>query len=159
MPREIASSKYKSYGSFKLEVQMQLLTDLLLLKYYLGPIVTMLSNNSVGICNVINLPPFHQWEGCFCLEKKKQTKRINQLDTKNHFSDISIKRTNEVKQRNGNGILSQVSTSHLQAHFPPNTMYFFKYSQTCVQRPPLGPEKSGRCSEVVVIQRVKHVLN
>jgi hypothetical protein len=29
------------------------------------------------------------------------------------------------------------------------------YSQTCVQRPPLGPEKSGRCSEVVVIQRVK----
>ena len=28
-----------------------------------------------------------------------------------------------------------------------------KYSQTCVQRSPLGPGKSGRCSEVVVIQR------
>jgi hypothetical protein len=23
-----------------------------------------------------------------------------------------------------------------------------KYSQTCVQRPPLGPEKSGRLTEV-----------
>ncbi len=34
-----------------------------------------------------------------------------------------------------------------------------KYSQTCVQRPPLGPEKSGPCSEVVVIQRVKKILN
>jgi hypothetical protein len=28
-----------------------------------------------------------------------------------------------------------------------------EYSQTCVQRPPLGLEKSGRCSEVVVVWR------
>ena len=28
------------------------------------------------------------------------------------------------------------------------------YSQTCVQRPLLGPQKSGRYSEVVAIQRV-----
>jgi hypothetical protein len=30
----------------------------------------------------------------------------------------------------------------------------FIYSQTCVQRPPLGPIKSGRCLEVVVIRGV-----
>jgi hypothetical protein len=24
----------------------------------------------------------------------------------------------------------------------------FDYSQTCLQRPPLGPQKSGRCSKV-----------
>ena len=30
-----------------------------------------------------------------------------------------------------------------------------KYSQTCVQRPASRPGKSGRCSEVVIIQRVK----
>jgi len=29
------------------------------------------------------------------------------------------------------------------------------YNQTCVQRPPLRPGKSGRCSEVVMIQRFK----
>jgi hypothetical protein len=28
------------------------------------------------------------------------------------------------------------------------------YSQTCLQRPTPGPLKSGRCSEVVAIQRV-----
>jgi hypothetical protein len=27
------------------------------------------------------------------------------------------------------------------------------YSQTCVQRPPLGPQKSGRCLEVAAIQK------
>jgi hypothetical protein len=27
------------------------------------------------------------------------------------------------------------------------TQKFSKYSQTCVQRPPLKPQKSGRCSE------------
>ncbi len=34
-------------------------------------------------------------------------------------------------------------------------MKLLMYSQTCVQRPPLGQEKSGRCSKVAVIQRVK----
>jgi hypothetical protein len=28
-----------------------------------------------------------------------------------------------------------------------------KYSQTCVQWPPLGPQKSGRSLEVAAIQR------
>ncbi len=27
------------------------------------------------------------------------------------------------------------------------------YSQTCVQRPPLGPQNSGRCRQAVVVQR------
>jgi hypothetical protein len=31
-----------------------------------------------------------------------------------------------------------------------STGEFSQYSQTCVQRPPLGPEKCGRYSEVVV---------
>ncbi len=30
----------------------------------------------------------------------------------------------------------------------------YRYSQICVQLHPLGPGKSGRCSEVVVIQGV-----
>jgi len=28
------------------------------------------------------------------------------------------------------------------------------YSQTCVQRLPLGPQISGRCREVVIVQRL-----
>jgi hypothetical protein len=32
------------------------------------------------------------------------------------------------------------------------------YSQTCVQRPPLGPPKSGRYSEVVAIQRAIEIF-
>ena len=31
------------------------------------------------------------------------------------------------------------------------------YSQTCVQRPALGLKKSGRCSEVVAIRRLKKI--
>ncbi len=27
-------------------------------------------------------------------------------------------------------------------------LFFWEYSQTCVQRPPLGPEKSGHLTEV-----------
>jgi hypothetical protein len=29
----------------------------------------------------------------------------------------------------------------------------FMYSQTCVQRPPLGPQICGRCWQAVVVQR------
>ena len=30
---------------------------------------------------------------------------------------------------------------------------FMKYSQTCVQRPRMGPKNSGRCLQVVFVQR------
>jgi len=32
---------------------------------------------------------------------------------------------------------------------------FYIYRQTCVQRPPPGPQKGGRCSEVVAAVRVR----
>ena len=30
---------------------------------------------------------------------------------------------------------------------------FGMYNQTCVQRPPTGPQNSGHCRQVVVVQR------
>jgi len=34
-----------------------------------------------------------------------------------------------------------------------NFNFNWKYSQTCLQRPPLGPQKSGRCTELAGLNR------
>ena len=47
--------------------------------------------------------------------------------------------------------LSSIVCVRMHSHF---ASY---YSQTCVQRPPLGPKNSGRCWQVVVVQRCNKV--
>ena len=37
--------------------------------------------------------------------------------------------------------------------------YENKYSQTCVQRPPLGPQNCGCCWQVVIVQIYLYALN
>jgi len=39
-----------------------------------------------------------------------------------------------------------------------NVSRHFKYSQVCVQRPHMGPENSGRCLQVVVVQRYLYAI-
>ena len=34
---------------------------------------------------------------------------------------------------------------------------YLKYTQTCIQRPPLGPQKSGRCGRSVEVFQSKLV--
>ncbi len=73
------------------------------------------------------------WRYCHCesIIEKKKTKKFQKERPKYWKRNRTFQKKKKIRKK----------------------QHIFQYSQTCVQRPPLGHEKSGRCSEVVVVRR------